>query len=256
MLTSTFIHAQDIGEKTEKRIWESGLLTWEQYLAGCDACRLSQRQRDLLQPVVEESVRRFSQGDHTYFASTVPSREHWRAYKEFGDKAVFLDIETVGMGDGDAITVIGLYDGVEVKSFVKGVNMESFEDEIGKYQLIVTYAGAGFDLPHIRREFKGLQMDQMHIDLCHALHRLGLKGGLKKIEQCVGICRPDDVHGLDGWDAVRLWNEYEWGSGDALDMLLAYNAQDVINLKVLAEMAYAGLRTAAIGPCAPTKENM
>jgi uncharacterized protein YprB with RNaseH-like and TPR domain len=46
-----------------------------------------------------------------------------------------------------------------------------------------------------------------------------------------------------GFDAVRLWRRYEDGDDDALDLLLAYNMEDVVNLEPLAEFAYEGLRS-------------
>jgi uncharacterized protein len=245
MLTSTFIHTQGIGHKTERAIWQSGLTTWDDFLAGHVACPLSQRQRELLVPTVEESVTRFAADDYSYFAKALPSGEQWRAYDVYGSRAAYIDIETLGMGSDDVITVIGLYNGKETKSFVKGFNLEAFADEISKYALILTYSGASFDLPHIRRAFPGLHLDQMHIDLCPTLRKIGLRGGLKHIEDAVGLKRPAEVEGMSGWDAVRLWNEWEWGSRESLDLLLAYNACDVINLKPLAEQAYASLRAMA-----------
>jgi uncharacterized protein len=247
VLTSTFIHAQGIGGKTERAIWRSGLLTWEDFLLGHGDCRLSQRQIDILLPTVEESVGHFSKGNYSYFAKTVPSCEQWRAYGDFGDKAAYLDIETLGMGMDDVITVIGLYDGKKVKSFVKGFNLDNFPEAIAKYPLIVTYAGASFDLPHIRRAFPRIRLDQMHIDLCPTLRRLGLKGGLKNIEQAVGLRRPDGISGMSGWDAVRLWKEFEWGSRESLDLLIEYNAYDVVNLQPLAHQAYTALRSEVFG---------
>ena len=238
MLTSTFIHTQGIGRKTERAIWQSGLTTWSDFLTGHAACPLADRQRTLLIPTVEESVARFAADDYAYFARALPSGEQWRAYHDYGPRAAYVDIETLGMGMDDAITVIGLYDGNETKSFVKGFNLEAFADEIGKYALMVTYAGASFDLPHIRRAFPGLRLDQMHIDLCPTLRKLGLKGGLKHIEDVVGLKRPAEIEGMSGWDAVRLWNEWEWGSRESLDLLLAYNACDVVNLKPLASRAW------------------
>lgn len=243
MLTSTFIHAQGIGAKTERAIWESGLLTWEDFLARNDDCRLSPRQLALLLPIVEESVSRFQSSDHAYFAKILPSGEQWRAYEDFQVKAACLDIETLGMGADDCITVIGLYDGANVKSYVKGENLEAFADEIEKYSLIITYAGSSFDLPRIRHTFPGLRLDQLHIDLCPTLRRLGLKGGLKCVEKEVGLTRPSEIDGMNGWDAVRLWREFEWGSREALDLLIAYNAHDVINLQPLARRAYDSLKS-------------
>jgi len=80
------------------------------------------------------------------------------------------------------------------------------------------------------------------VDLCYLLRRLGLTGGLKHVERQLGISRRPEVKGLDGLDATRLWREYRRGSREALDLLLTYNKEDVVNMEALlaygcAEMA-------------------
>jgi uncharacterized protein YprB with RNaseH-like and TPR domain len=78
--------------------------------------------------------------------------------------------------------------------------------------------------------------------LCPTLRRIGYKGGLKSIEEQLGMCRNDGIRGLSGWDAVRLWHEWEDGRQESLDTLVDYNRADVENLKFLAEFAYNELR--------------
>jgi len=242
MLTSTYIHASGIGPLTEKCIWQSGITDWESFLSGYKSIRLSDRHTEILLPVVEESINRYEEQDYGYFARKLVNREHWRTFGDLGERAAYLDIETTGTYLGAGITVIGIYDGHNTKSFIRGYNLDEFPAEIEKYPLLVTYCGATFDLPHLRHAFKGTKLDQLHLDLCPALRRLGYKGGLKHIEQELGISRKDEITGLDGWDAVRLWHEWEDGSKEALDLLVAYNAADVENLKILAEFAYNNLR--------------
>ncbi len=68
---------------------------------------------------------------------------------------------------------------------------------------------------------------------------MGLRGGLKLVERRLGLDR-GDVAGLDGWDAVRLWQRYEFYDDlRALRTLLDYNAADVTGLEYLAEYAVA-----------------
>ncbi|MDD2471425.1 MAG: ribonuclease H-like domain-containing protein, partial [Dehalococcoidales bacterium] len=58
--------------------------------------------------------------------------------------------------------------------------------------------------------------------------------GLKKVEIRLGISRT--VEGVGGWEAVLLWRRYQQcGDVQALDTLLKYNAEDVMNLKILRE---------------------
>ena len=69
--------------------------------------------------------------------------------------------------------------------------------------------------------------------------RLGLDGGLKRIERDVGIDR--DRPEVSGRDAVRLWREYERGDESALETLVSYNREDAANLETLADIVAESL---------------
>jgi len=233
MLTSTFIHVQGVGYATERRIWEAGAHTWHRFLDQHPGLNLSEGKKALILPRIEESVERLSCRDHGYFARTLAPKDHWRALSEFGGELAYLDIETTGCEGWDQVTVIGLYDGLEMRQFVRGINLGDFPEAVSKFRMLVTFFGSGFDLPFIRRAFPDLPLDQLHIDLCFLLRRLGLKGGLKRIEGQLGIRRRPETEGLDGFDAVRLWNAYRHGRREALDLLLTYNKEDVTNMRTL-----------------------
>ena len=128
---------------------------------------------------------------------------------------------------------------------MKGEDLQEFAEDIGRYQLLVTYYGSGFDVPFFRRRFPGVVFDHLHIDLCPVLHRLGYKGGLKHVEEQLGIARSPETQGLGGWDAVRLWHEYQCGSREAFALLTAYNTEDIVNLESLLEFAFPRLRAMA-----------
>jgi len=245
MLTATFAHAPGIGPVTERRLWEAGILSWEQALAAPPGdLPLTRAQRALLLPTLEQSVESLLRGDYRWFARALPAREHWRAASHFADRIGFLDIETNGGVSVDAITVIGVYDGRESRLYVKYRDLHAFADDAERFACWVTFFGGGFDLPLLRRRFPHLPFDQLHVDLCPALRRLGYKGGLKHIERQLGIRRPPEVEGLDGWHAVQLWREWRRsGNPDALRLLLAYNRQDIENLPPL--LAFAGERLRA-----------
>lgn len=237
VLTSTFVHAQGIGYATERRIWELGAITWSRFLEIYPEIRLSEHKKALVLSCVEESIARLAEGDHRFFSRSLHPKDHWRAVSEFGNRLAYLDIETTGCGRDDQITIIGVYDGKEMHSFVRGQNLELFPDFISGFQMLVTFAGTTFDLPFIKRVFPGLQLDQLHVDLMSMLRRLGLTGGLKNIERQLGICRRPEVEGMTGFDAVRLWQEYRRGSTEALELLLTYNKEDVMNMAFLLEHA-------------------
>jgi uncharacterized protein YprB with RNaseH-like and TPR domain len=61
-----------------------------------------------------------------------------------------------------------------------------------------------------------------------------LYGGLKSVERQLGI--PRVLTEVSGYEAVRLWWRYvDYFDLDALNTLLEYNREDVINLKTLKE---------------------
>ena len=104
----------------------------------------------------------------------------------------------------------------------------------------MSYNGATFDLPFMRRTFAGFE-PVAHLDLRYPLRRLGHTGGLKQIERAVGIKRPADLCDIDGFEAIRLWNDYRRGRRDALDRLIAYCRQDTMNLEPLAAYVIDGM---------------
>jgi len=240
LLDNTFIHIQGIGEKSERSIWSRGIRTWTDFLE-CPECVLS----EVKDCVIREELRNSMAHRHEigFFAGRLPSFEAWRLYESFRQRVVYLDIETSGgyMG-ADEITVIGTFDGNSVRSFVSGSNLEDFECSIAAYDLVVTFNGTSFDLPFIKRSFPNITLPPAHIDLRFPLKRLGYRGGLKRIERETGIERDEGIRGMDGFDAVRLWKAYQWGDNRALQILLEYNAADVVNLEPLMELVNRELK--------------
>lgn len=241
MLRNTFCHIPGIGKDSERRLWESGCETWEDVLGGRPVS-LGSASRELVLRQVEASEKALSEGHHQFFATGLGRNLSWRAWPEFGHSTCYLDIETDGGKGGSAVTMIGIYDEEGFKCLVKGDNLGNFPDLISHYSMVVTFYGSMFDVPMLEKCFHGLRMDQIHLDLCFALKDLGFKGGLKKIERQLGIVRPDEVEGLDGYEAIRLWRAHLAGSPTALETLIAYNREDVANLPALAQVAYDGLR--------------
>jgi hypothetical protein len=246
MLTATFQHAEGIGETTERKLWDAGILSWENALQTTAQIPLSRAKREKLLPILEQSQNALRQQDFAYFAQTLSSREQWRTLPHFQDRIGFLDIETNGGYDANDITVIGVYDGVESRLYVQGQNLDDFALEAERIALWVTFFGSGFDIPFLKRRFPHLPWNQLHIDLCPALKRLGYKGGLKAIEDRLGIRRTPEVEGLSGLDAVHLWNLWRRHKNEeALRRLLAYNRADIENLSPLLDFAYKNLCSAS-----------
>lgn len=246
MLNRTFIHIPSVGYRTERALWCCGIRTWEEALHSDSAPRGFAGERwGRVRQTVLDSRRRLAAGDHRYFAQMLRPRDHWRSFADFRKRIGYLDIETSGLNQWDDVTVVGIYDGVRTHTYVAGDNMDRLAEDIGDYALLVTFNGALFDLPFLRRRF-GSIFDQLHIDLRFALRKLGYRGGLKSIERQVGIDRSGEIADIRGEDAVMLWHEYQNGSQEALRLLVEYNRADVVNLEYLAESAYGRLRERAL----------
>jgi uncharacterized protein YprB with RNaseH-like and TPR domain len=238
MLCHTFQHIPGLGERRERALWRRGISTWDDLLAAPQRSGLPTALLHDAEAVIHLSQEALRQGNIYFFSQLLPVREHWRLYGDFQDVTAYLDIETGPLGHGrQGITVIGLFDGREFRSFVRGHNLHTFEEHVRRYDLLVTFNGKSFDLPTIEREL-GIPIYQAQIDLRQFLHRLGYHGGLKRIERQWGIDREDEIAGLTGFDAVLLWARYRHGDASALQRLIAYNRADVVNLEVLLQRGY------------------
>lgn len=238
MLTRTFLHIPGVGPVTEARLWRGGVEGWEKALGlPGPPGGFSAERWEMARQALAGSVRSLDAGDHRYFAGALPPRHHWRAFPQFRSRVGYLDIETDGLGPWSQVTVVGLYDGLRTRTYVAGDNLEQFPEDLRRYALLVTFNGATFDLPYLRRRFGNI-FDQLHVDLRYLLGGLGYRGGLKSIERELGIRRPAEIADVDGEDAVRLWQEYRRGSAEALALLTEYNRADVENLEGLMALAY------------------
>ena len=236
MLKRTFIHLPGVGPRREAHFWHQGIETWEDFLAAEWVSGLSRERVRWLKKDLRDSVEHLEEPG--YFGPRLPAGEHWRLFRAF-PRIGYLDIETTGsFWPGLLVTVAGLYDGVAMRQFVQGYNLQEFSKAIKDFDLLVTFNGTQFDLPVLRAYFMDLELPPLHVDLRFLLARLGYKGGLKKIEPRFGIQRPAEVDGMDGYMAVILWRRYQRGDRTSLDLLLKYNREDVINLEILMEQAF------------------
>ena len=108
---------------------------------------------------------------------------------------------------------------------------------------IVTYNGRsipdkvkgyiGFDFPVIAAQV-GIVLDKLlpHTDLCPLCWKANLWGGLKAVEQALGLKRK--LPGKDGKWADETWKKYEKSRDKCyLNELLAYNKEDVFMLRCI-----------------------
>lgn len=235
MLEHTFIHLPDYGPRRERRLWESGITGWNDFL---DRFGPSPYHKSLCGRIAS-SMHALGRADPAFFATALPKGEAWRAFPSF-PRVAYVDIETTGLAPAtDYMTVVGLYDGKRVRSYVHGFNIQDFRRDIAGFDMVATFNGSMFDLPFIRKSFPGIALPPLHVDLRFLLASLGVRGGLKRIEQQFGFERENDLKGMTGYDAVLLWQRYLKRKDEAaLDRLVRYNAADICNLKALLEWAY------------------
>jgi len=143
----------------------------------------------------------------------------------------YLDIETSFSGE---LTVFGLLRsrGPLVQIVGEAIDRGSVEATLEGLDTLCTFNGEGFDLPVLRRTLGiGLLERYRSLDLSLECRRVGIRGGLKKIE--MGMQIPRRLRNVNGYDAMLLWERWEKGDREALDVLLEYNRDDVINLALL-----------------------
>jgi uncharacterized protein YprB with RNaseH-like and TPR domain/predicted nuclease with RNAse H fold len=238
MITSSFIFIPGIGEKTEERLWKSGVLTWNDFKKA-DVPFLNETKKRIIEDYLELGRVALDRKDSSFFAENLPKEEYWRLYKDFRNETLFLDIETTGLSRHyDVITLIGTSDGHNIKIFLRDNNLSEIVDYLQNFQIVVTFNGKLFDLRFIKKAFPGIKMPPVHIDLRYLLRSLGVNGSLKDIERMLGLKRDSDVENIRGGEAAVLWTRFVKGDDEALRKLVLYNIYDTVNLEKLMQFCY------------------
>jgi len=136
------------------------------------------------------------------------------------------------------ITVVGMYicngeDAKVIQLVGKDITIDSLLEALEGVSIIHTYNGSRFDLPFIHACL-GVDLNRIfpHQDLMYDCWRNNLYGGLKAVERQLGIAR--NLADMNGYEAVRLWWKHvDYFDLEALNKLLEYNKEDVVNLRIL-----------------------
>lgn len=223
-----------VGARAEVKVWSQGVRNWNDFISLSKINGFSRSRKNFCDWRLQHAKKALRDEDVNFFGNALPQGEHWRLFKQFKDDACYLDIETSGYYGN--VTVVGISDGVDTFTFVRGFNLEkdSIEKVINKYKVMLTFNGASFDLPVMRRYFN-MDFKIPHIDLRFAAQKIGLSGGLKSIEKQINITRREEVADMGGDDAPYLWEMWKsTGKREYLDKLVMYNEEDILNLKPLA----------------------
>jgi uncharacterized protein len=242
VLRATFLHLSGIGPVGEARLWGAGIGDWSELDRRAPDLGLAPAAVGRLRAEIARSESALAEGDAGWFGRRLPDGEHWRLYPAFRERTAFLDIETTGLSPyAGIVTVVAVHGAGATRSFVAGDNLEELPAYLGRFPVLVTFNGRRFDVPFLEATFPQLLAPPVHIDLRFVLYRLGLAGGLKRIEGTLGLGDRSGVEGIGGLDAVRLWQEYRRGSAGALERLVRYNRADTVNLEPLLDYAVAEL---------------
>ena len=228
----------------QHRLWQSGIFSWDDFLAAEKIWGFSKLRKKAIDEQFWELKQHLKQLNGEYFARRLPFSHHWLLFPEFKSVTAFIDIETSGIGEQAYTTVVGIASLSGYQSLVRGVNLDqlNLQKALAPYKMLVSFYGSGFDLPFLKREFPDLPIYYLpHFDLCLSGRKVGLRGGLKKVEKQLGIIRPPEVCDLGGYEAVMLWEDYLAGNQRALERLLLYNREDTVNLVSLAKIIYQKL---------------
>lgn len=239
MIQSSFVFLERVKRGIEENLWQQGINSWDSFLAVSKVRGLSSSRKKYYDRKLIEARKALYNFDSSYFKKLLPQSEYYRLYDFFKEDCVFLDIETTGLDfRNDDITVIGLFDGIDAKTMIKGINFDYkiLKNELKNYKLMVTFNGSSFDVPFISKKYPDLLPNVPNFDVKSVTDRLNLKGGLKEIEKTLGIKRNEIVENMYGGDALTLWRTYRATGDDYyLKLLVEYNEEDVVNLKKIAE---------------------
>ena len=238
MIRATFQHLSGLGPGSEARLWGSGIRDWSGLLSAPVLSALPARLRDRIEREIAASERALADRDVAWFGRRLPPGEHWRLFPEFERETAYLDIETTGLSPFDGIvTVASVHARGETRTFLAGEDLEELPAYLRRFPVLVTFNGSRFDVPFLTAVFPALTPPAAHIDLRFLLYRLGISGGLKRIESTLGLGDRTGVEGVDGLGAVRLWHEYRRGDRASLDRLVRYNRADTANLEPLLRLS-------------------
>ncbi|MFB6166700.1 MAG: ribonuclease H-like domain-containing protein [Candidatus Nanohaloarchaea archaeon] len=235
-LVNSFVLAPGIGRDKEKRLWEEGFHEWGELeengvISGSDYDRVDE--------FLEKARRNLEVGNPHFFHHNLPGDGEWRLYRDFEDEAAFFDIETTGLEHRkNVVTTVSVHRRGETRTLVRGKDLDAstLEEELSTASVLVSFNGKRFDVPFLEKSF-GLDIEKPHLDLMYPLRRMGYTGGLKAVEEELGLDRDSDV---DGKEAIRLWKRYERdGDESALERLVHYNRLDAVNLRELAEKVHS-----------------
>ncbi len=236
---NSFVPVRGVGEKTERRLWRDGVTDWERFEETGEEV-VSGRRHSRVLGYIDEAREALDAGDASFFGETFPNGELWRMYRNFEGEACFFDIETTGLSpERNVVTTVSFHTDDETTTLVRGDDLTpgNVREILNDASLVVSFNGKRFDAPFVESDL-GVGLETPHVDLMYPCRRVGLTGGLKAVEETLGVGRDEGVDDVGGREAVRLWHAYEDGDTAALERLIKYNRYDAENLRAVLDAVH------------------
>lgn len=240
-ITQCFTMAPGIGPKAELKLKSLGYHSWTEVIMDPQGLPLSSDKKASLVNSILQCQEYLEEKQLSQLIQVFPTKEHWRIFSDFSEQSSYFDIETTGVSlCDDQPTVIGCFHRDQMLVYLNGDNLDDFLDLLHEIDLLVSFNGTSFDVPFIQEYFHIPTLPCPHVDLRWICYHKGLRGSLKQIEKDCGLVRDDHVEGIDGYEAVLLWQKYAlYGIEAALQKLIDYCCADVMGLVELGkEMKY------------------
>ena len=242
MLRHTFQMTPGIGPSRERELWKTGITSWDAFPLPALSMRpdwLSGGHEERILSAIRRAESALSEGSLSELVRMFPAQTRWRLYRTLLSRAAFFDIETDGTNEATP-TVVSIFSEVRgAELFIEGRNLSEVVPALASHPVWITFGGVRCDEPWLRARFPALPRPAFHFDLCPFARSLGLKGGLKPLEERLGFGRPPHLKGVTGRDAIFLWASWTRGkSRAALQRLCEYNLYDAIQLRTLADILF------------------
>lgn len=245
MIQECFRHVRGIGPKTASLLNERGFASWDDCLGREQELPFNGGRRKRFIQEMRLSREALQKNDIGYFISAFPKAEHWRILARYFNSATFVDVETTGLSRYfNHATVITAFHNRAIHTFRYGENLDEFLILADDAELLATFNGNCFDIPFLEKTFNVPSIHCPHIDLRWIAWHRGYSGGLKYIERGMGMRRPAFLDGIDGFEAVGLFHQWQVGDAGAGETLARYCAADTIATYLVAErlLVEAGCR--------------
>ena len=234
MIEGALLHFKGIGKKKRELLYQRGIIDWETSIKYSESIPLNSNKKDEYIRFLDEHIQAEKEKNIGFFVKHFHSEDKWRILAKYFEDASFFDIETDGYFN--RITTISLYHNGNLFNYTRNQNLEDFLDKLQELKLIVSFNGTSFDVPVVMQNFRIHEFPVPHLDLRWICYHEGIRGGLKEIEKILNIKRPGDLSGVDGMEAVLLWERWvRLNEQSSLEKLIKYCSADVLSLVKLSE---------------------